>query len=254
MRNGVSQMSVAEQLDDFRPVSAARRGYLADDDAPHLQVAPRRAQLTDIMMPGFGFDTFPIVRENPRRRAPMRALLDRLLAGSQGGARRALIDPDALLAAELVRLSGLDARWGFLQTARPVDDGTELDHWVIGPGGIYLLNAKNLPGSRLHIAGDRFLVDGRDQPYVSQIRGEAKRNADLFSSSMRWEIGVTGVIVPVNDRRLVIEHFPDDVAVIDQLDIANWLVNRPEQFGKRQILAAFDAARETTVWTPKFVA
>ena len=57
--------------------------------------------------------------------------------------------------------------------------------------------------------------------------------------------------IPV-DRRLVIERFPDDVAVIDQSDIANWLVNRPEQFNKRQVLAAFEAARETTLWTPRF--
>lgn len=183
----------------------------------------------------------------------MRALLDRLLLGMEGGAaRRALIDPDALLAAELVRLSGLDPRWGFLQTVRVAGQATELDHWAIGPGGVFLLNAKHLPGSRLHVAGDRFLVDGHDQPYVSQIRGEARRSADQFSLSTRWDIGVTGVIVPVNDRRLVIEHFPDDVAVVDQLDVANWLVNRPEQFGKRQIMAAFGAARDTAIWTPKF--
>ena len=63
---------------------------------------------------------------------------------------------------------------------------------------------------------------------------------------------MTGVIVPINDRRLVIEHFPDDVAVVDQVDVANWLVNRPEQFNKRQVLAAFGAARESTIWKPKF--
>ena len=120
----------------------------------------------------------------------------------------------------------MDPRWGFLQSARAVADGTELDHWVIGPGGVYLLNAKHLPGSRLHIVGDRFLVDGRERPFVTEIRGEARRNADLISLSTRWDIGVTGVIVPVNDRRLVIEHFPEDVAVIEQGDVANWLVEQ----------------------------
>ncbi|WP_341728044.1 hypothetical protein [Brooklawnia sp.] len=246
-------MSVAEQLEIAAPATTARRGYFADEDAPHLQVAPRRAQITDMVLPGFGFESFPIVRENPRRRAPMRALLDRWLL-REGGARRALLDPNEVLAAELVRLSGLDPRWGFLQATRAFGDVTELDHWVVGPGGIYLLNAKHLPGSKLHITGDRFLVDGREQPYVPQIRGEAQRRAGGFSSSMHWEIGITGVIVPVNDRRLVVERFPADVAVIDQPDIANWLVNRPEQFNKRQVMAAFNAARETTLWAPKFVA
>lgn len=249
-------MSVAERIDDSSPSpTTARRGYFTDDDgAPHLQVAPRRAQITDILVPGITLDRFPIIRENPRRRAPVRALLDRLLIGLEGGARRALVDPDELLAAELIRLSGLDPRWGFLQSARVVAGGTELDHWVVGPGGVYLLNAKHLPGSRLHISGDRFLVDGREQPYVAEIRGEARRNAGLISMATRWDVGVTGVIVPINDRRLVIEQFPDDVAVIDQLDVANWLVNRPEQFGRRQIMAAFSAARDAAIWTPKFAA
>lgn len=246
-------MSVAESIESAMLVTTARRGYLADDDgASHLQVAPRRAQITDLVLPGSAFEAFPIIREHPRRRAPMRALLDRLLLGIDGGARRALIDPNELLAAELVRLSGLDPRWGFLQTTRVNDDGTGLDHWAIGPGGVFLLTAKHLPGSRLHITGDRFLVDGREQPFVQQMRGEARRSADRLSHSTRWDVGVTGVIVPVNDRRLVIEQYPDDVAVVDQIDVANWLVNRPEQFGKRQILAAFGAARDNTIWTPKF--
>lgn len=249
-------MSAAEQIYDSvpPPVTAARRGYLADDDGvTHLQVAPRRALVPEIMVPGAAFETLPIVRENPRRRAPVRALLDRLLIGLDGGARRAMVDPDELLAAELIRLAGLDPRWGFLQSARLVEGGSELDHWVVGPGGVYLLNAKHLPGSRLKVHGDRFIVDGREQPYVGEIRGEARRGADRLSMATRLDISVTGVIVPVNDRRLVIEHFPDGVAVVDQFDIANWLVNRPEQFGKRQILTAFGAARESSVWTPKFV-
>ena len=245
-------MSVAEEC--AVPIfTTARRGYIADDDGSHLHVAPRRAQLTDLVVPGSGFDRFPMVRENPRRRAPVRALLDRLLVGLEGGARRAMVDPDDLLATELVRLSGLDPRWGFLQCVRPVADGAEIDHWAIGPGGVYLLNAKNLPGSRLRVSGDTFLVDGRDQPFVSQIRLEALRGSTEMSQSSRWDIDVTGVIVPVNDRRLIVEQFPTDVAVLDEIDVATWLVNRPEQFGRRQIMMAFEAARSATVWTPRFV-
>ena len=100
---------------------------------------------------------------------------------------------------------------------------------MIGPGGIYLLNAASArPGCG--VVGDRFTVDGREQPYVRRDPRRGRRSADRFSSATRWDVSVTGVIVPINDRRLVIEHFPDDVAVVDQVDVANWLVNRPEQF------------------------
>ena len=91
-------MSAVEQIyESVPPARIARRGYLAEDEsAHHLQVAPRRALITDMVVPGAAFGPIPVVRENPRRRAPMRALLDRLLIGLDGGARRALVDADEL--------------------------------------------------------------------------------------------------------------------------------------------------------------
>ena len=101
-------MSAVEQIyESVPPARIARRGYLAEDEsAHHLQVAPRRALITDMVVPGAAFGPIPVVRENPRRRAPMRTArpaADRV----DGGARRALIDADELLAAELIRLAGL---------------------------------------------------------------------------------------------------------------------------------------------------
>lgn len=246
-------MSLSEQLSEDKADRVARRGYIAKEDVPRLQTAPRRMQAAELVPPGFGFDHFPIIRENPRRRAPMRALLDRWLLGrGEGGPKRGLVDPNQLLASQLVKLAHLDPRWGFLQAARPTPNGTEIDHWVVGPGGIYLLNAKFLPGSKLHISGDQFLVDGHERPYVDEIRGELNSKALKFSSSMHWDADPTGVIVPMHDRRLVVESFPQQVAILGESDLTNWLVNRPEQLGKKQILTAFGVARDLTLQPPKF--
>ncbi len=190
----------------------------------------------------------------PRRRAPMRALLSRLLSGTNEGAdpRRAMVDPDELLAAELFRLTNLDPRWGFMQSARQNGGITELDHWVIGPGGVYLLDAKHLPGSRLYVAGDQFLVDGYEQPFVPQMRTQAQLSSARLSVSTHWDIDITGIIVPFHGRKLTIDHQSDDVAVLDEIDVAEWLLNRPEQFTKQQILSAFSAARDASVLKPRF--
>ena len=234
----MSQMGVPHEA-SYTP----RRGFL-DDAEPAPTCSPRRA-LAEPNHVGSS-------SRGPRRKAPVRALLSRLILGREGGARRALVDPDAMLAAELVRLTRLDPRWGFLQSVREIDGITELDHWAIGPGGIYLLNAKHLPGSKLYVAGDRFLVDGRDEPFVPQMRVEAQKNSEGMSDAMHWDVGITGVIVPFNDRKLTVEHSPDDVAVIDEIDVAGWLVNRHEELSRRQIISAFAAARERSAWMPRF--
>lgn len=265
------------------PRRAARRGFI--DDEPEIEeAAPRRAArraapesslITDPeelataapaqrAIPELGplpklSSVLPIAlleeaqlrRENPRRRAPLRALLDRFLLGGSEGARRGMVDPQELLASELIRLSELDPRWGFLQAVRRTDDGPVFDHWAIGPGGVFLLSAKHVPGAKVLVTGDRFLVNGEESGYVPQLRGDARRSADNLASESAWDYGINGVIVPVQERRLVVERSPLDISVIDPGDIANWLVNRPEQMAKKDILTAFSTARDKATWSPK---
>lgn len=245
-------MSVVE-IGDLQPRHTAKRGFITEEtDQPAIRVAPRRALVNASHIPE-SKPAIDLARQHaPRRMAPVRALLSRILLGREGGARRALVDPDELLAAELFKLTSLDPRWGFLQSARQIPGGTELEHWAIGPGGVYLLSAKHLPGSKLLVAGDRFLVDGHEENYVPDIRNEARRNAEAMTLAAHLDIAVNGVIVPFDDRRLVIDHSPEDVSIVDEIDVANWLVNRPENFGKRQILSAFTAARDNSLVMPRF--
>lgn len=236
----------------YRPRRALETGD-AEGTASHLHVAPRRALVerpSQAVIPQLTRSQLRNL-QRARRGAPVRALLDRVLDGFEGNARRALIDPDELLAAELLRLTSLDPRWGFLQSVHNEARHTELDHWVIGPGGIFLLNAKHHPGSRLYVAGDNFLVDGKDEPYVPQMRGEASRGSEELSDTAHLELDVTGVIVPVNDRKLTIDQQPYQVEVIGNESVTEWLLNRPEELGRRQILQAFEAARTSRTKRPQ---
>lgn len=235
---------------------APRRALLTfQEDSPQPYAAARRA----LVEPASRILEVPELTEQQlrnlrkaRRGAPVRALLDRLLDGLDGNARRALIDPSEAIISELLKLSGLDPRWGFVQTMRQGSDGHPfLDHWVIGPGGIYLLNGKTHPGSRLYVAGDNFLVDGKDAPYIPETRDHALEGAERISSNMRWDLDVMGVIVPVNDRKLTVDQQPYAVEVMGDHGLAEWLVNRPEELSKQQIIAAYNAARSNARWRPK---
>lgn len=191
--------------------------------------------------------------QRARRGAPMRAFFDRLFDGFDSQrARRGLADPAEVVAAQLMKLSRLDPRWGFVQALRADGGHINLDHWVVGPGGIYLLSTKLHPGSRLYVAGDNFLVDGRDAPYVPNMRETALENAESLAANMRWDLDVMGVIVPIEDRQLTVDQQPYAVQVVDEDGLVDWLINRPEELTKRQILAAYNAARNTSSWGPQF--
>ncbi|GEM_PF-1490595 len=241
-----------ELAQPYRP----RRALREDAEAPvsHLHAAPRRALLerpnrTLASPPTLSAEKLRNL-ERARRGAPMRAMLDRLVDGFDGRARRALLNPDEALAAELIRLTQLDPRWGFLQSVHSSGQRAELEHWVIGPGGVYLLNAKHHPGSRLYVAGDNFLVDGKDAPYVPQIRDEAGRGSESLTRSTTFDLEVMGVIVPINDRKLTVDEQPYAVEVLEHASVAEWLLNRPEDLGAWQIRDAFEAARQSHSWRP----
>lgn len=232
----------------------ARRGVFSEESefAPHLHVAARRALITERsarptrVPPALTAEQLRNL-DRARRAAPMRALLDWF--DFDGRARRALVNPDQALAAELVRLTQLDPRWGFQQSVTRHGDRAELSHWVVGPGGVFLLNAKHHPGSRLYVAGDNFLVDGKDAPYVPQIRDQAELGADELSQSTRWDINVHGIIVPVADRQLTVDAKPHEVEVMEEGSVTEWLLNRPAELASRQILDAFQAVANR--WTPQ---
>lgn len=183
----------------------------------------------------------------------LRALIDRLLGRSnEEAARRLDQDADELLAQELLRLAALDPRWGFLQLTRSNSGLSALQHMVVGPGGVYLLNAKNHPGAKLFVEGDTFLVNGHDRPYVSFSRVQASTARTLLSRDSGLDLGVTGIIVPVKDRRLTIQQAPDDVEVIERNGLAEWLLNQPEELNEHEVVKGFTVAREATSWRPRW--
>jgi len=187
--------------------------------------------------------------EARRNTRGLRAFFDRLLGfGSGSRAQRLEVDADQLLASELVRLAALDPRWGFMQMARTENGIVVPQHMVVGPGGVFLLNAKNHPGARLFVEGDIFRVNGKDRPYISTSRQNASRAMDLMNRDSGFDLGVTGVIVPVKDRRLVVQQAPDDVAVIERDGLAEWLLDRPEELSEHKVIITYSIASEATGW------
>ncbi|RLP11026.1 NERD domain-containing protein [Propionibacterium australiense] len=187
--------------------------------------------------------------EARRNTRGLRAFFDRLLGFGNGSrAQRLEVDADQLLAAELVRLSALDPRWGFMQMARTENGLVVPQHMVVGPGGVFLLSAKNHPGARLFVEGDVFRVNGKDRPYIATSRQNASRAMDLMNRDSGFDLGVTGVIVPVKDRRLVVQQAPDDVAVIERDGLAEWLLDRPEELSEHRVIISYSIASEATGW------
>lgn len=87
-------------------------------------------------------------------------------------------DGEQAVAEQLARTG---AQWRILHAVPVGNRGSDIDHVVIGPGGVFTVNAKNHPKAAVWVGGDTMMVNGHRVPYVRNSRFEAKRASRLLA-------------------------------------------------------------------------
>ena len=187
-----------------------------------------------------------------REAAPVRTFLARvLMVHTDERAWRIGADGEEKVAAQLDKLIRRDPHWRVIHAIPVGDRGSDIDHLLIGPGGIYTLNAKHHPGAKIWVAGNTFMVNGQRQPYLRNSRHEAQRASKLLTAATGQQVSVTGVVVPIGADDFVIKQPPVDVQVINRIRLVKWLRARPETLDPSVVETVFEAARRPTTWRPR---
>ena len=220
----------------FDPVSSALSGT---DDAIEPDLAANR--------PG----------QAARRRAleeraahPARSFFARvLLVHTDERAWRLGGDGEELVGRVLQRLTTKqDPGWRVIHSIPIGTQGSDIDHVVVGPGGVFTLNAKHHPRARIWVGGDTLLVNGTRQPYLRNSRHEAARASRLLTAACGFPVEVTGVVVPVNASDVVIKKAPVGVHVVNRRRLSRWLRGRARVLDADRIDAVYAAARRPSIW------
>jgi hypothetical protein len=118
---------------------------------------------------------------------------------------------------------------------------------VIGPGGVFSLNAKNYAGGRVWVAGNACLVNGQKTAYLSKARAEAERVGRHLQTQLGREVPVRAVIVVIADELRLKEH-PSGVEVVSRRDIVRWLRRQKVLLSHADALGVAAAASRPTTW------
>lgn len=145
------------------------------------------------------------------------------------------------------RLSRLGPQWSVLHGIPVGENGSDIDHLVIGPGGVFTINTKHHPHSTVWIGGDTVMVAGHKVPYVRNSRFEARRTAKLLTAATERRVVVTAILA-VRCDRLTIKKPPVDVPILTQRQLDRWLAHRPPVLSPVECAAIYQAARTTTTW------
>lgn len=237
-------------LQRLTPQEMQREG--SDDSGPPLAVASELAEPNWQDLAGRRAGT--MAREQAtalKQAAPVKTFLARALGvHNDERAWRIGSDGEELVATQLARLAKKDPRWCFLHAVPVGENGSDIDHVVVGPGGVYTLNAKHHPGAKLWVGGDAFMVNGRKQPYIRNSRHEANRATRLLRAGCGFPVSVAGVVVPVGAAAVTIKTPPIDVHVVNRKALRAWLRRRPVLLTDAEVEAVFDVARRSTTWRP----
>jgi len=179
-----------------------------------------------------------------RAEAPMRSLLDRVLANKT--AERAW-----RMGARGERFSGwlldrLPEGWHVFHDVPVGERGANIDHLVIGPAGVFTVNTKNLRG-KIWVAPRTLLVNGRKRDYLPKAVREAGRASRLLGEALRRPIAVTPVLSIIADEWTVKER-PTDVIVATPRGVKRLLLDRGGTLSAREVDEIADAAAKPQTW------
>lgn len=133
----------------------------------------------------------------------------------------------------------------------PVGKGkSDIDHLLVGPGGVYTVNTKNHPGGRVWVGEHAVRVNGQPTQYLRNSRYEADRVGKALRLRLGDEVPVravlvflTGTVIP----QVTIKQMPD-VLVLDRMDIPRNFKRSPERLTPEAVERVYDIARRSTTW------
>ena len=147
-------------------------------------------------------------------------------------------------------LAKLPDGWHVLNAVPIGERGSDIDHVVIGPRGVFTINTKNRPGGSVSVYEWAVWVNGHSTDYLRNSRFEAKRVAKLLTAACAMPVEAQAAIVFVDPSELTRKGTPPDVHVITRKTLRTFLMQQPQRLTPSQVENIFAIARNSTTWQP----
>jgi len=149
---------------------------------------------------------------------------------------------------ELAKLHGQDPWWTFINSIPAGSQGRDIDHLVIGPGGVFSLNTKCHPKKVVKVSGSTMYVNGSKVDHLWKSRKEAEHASTTLTRACGVQVGVTGLVVIVDAAKLVPNPFPPGCGATNRARLVDYLRQMGRVLDGETIHRVFEAARRSTTW------
>lgn len=147
-------------------------------------------------------------------------------------------------------LSHLGPEWLVLH-AVPVGTGaSDIDHVVVGPGGVFTVNTKRHRNKRIWVGERMLMVAGQKTHHLRNSRHEAQRASKLLSVAVGSALQAHPVIAIVDAASFTIKQRSKDVSIMDARRLPRWLKHRPPVLSAKIVQLISSAAIAPGTWHP----
>ncbi|MGO4690636.1 nuclease-related domain-containing protein [Glaciibacter sp. 2TAF33] len=147
-------------------------------------------------------------------------------------------------------LARLPPEWTAFHALPIGKNGSDIDHLVIGPGGIFTINTKHHAGKSVWVAGRTLMVSGQKQSHIRNADYEAGRVTKLLRQRMPQLPSAQPVLAIVNPKSLKIKARPDQVKVLDATALRRWLVGHRPMLGRAELDELTALIDDPATWPP----
>ena len=124
--------------------------------------------------------------------------------------------------------------------------GANIDHLVIGPGGVFTINTKNLTG-KIWVGPKIVLHNGHRTDFLPRARTEARRASRLLSAVLGRSVDVRSVLAILADGWTIDEE-PADVFVRGPRAAKNLMLKQPVTLSPHEVIELAAAASKPGTW------
>lgn len=235
-----------EVLDALAPylthLSASSSGSTTAD--PRIRPASAPPPEYDLALNKPGDTLHPMAEESSSGIAG-RALAWLLRRPTRTNSWRTGLVGERIVGKELQRLSRHG--WYALHSI-PLSPANDIDHLLIGPGGVFTINTKNHKGMSIWVGDDSARINhGEPRPYTRKSRAEARRAARTLERGCGFAVVVMPLLVFIQPARLDVAASLTDVRALSERELGAYGpsagVLTPEQ-----VETVYSVARDLRNW------
>jgi hypothetical protein len=146
------------------------------------------------------------------------------------------------------QLSTLPPEWVVFHALPIGGHGWDIDHVLVGPGGVVTINTKQHRGARIWVEQRAVLVGERSVPYIRHARFEAERITTLLQERRPLTHPVHPTVAFVGPRALNYGSLPVDVKIIDARNLVDWLTGLPVVLGPAEQRGIVEVLDNPEMW------